>query len=128
MSIINHGVPAELVVRMVKISKEFFHLPLETKMSIAPKHLNPSNKNTYRGYIPSSVFGKECLDIADPSRKMRDDLSDFTTEMNKIPEEMTKEKIKTIEEYFTALHRLVLVLIKAVFRIYGAGMNKVRCC
>ena len=113
MSVVNHG------------AKRFFQLPPEIKMTIAPKHLNPSNSNTYRGYIPSSVFGKECWDIADPIRKVREDSTDFTTELNKFPEEMTNEQIISIEDYFTALHGLTTKLIKGIYEIFGADPTMV---
>ena len=45
--------------------KEFFYLPAEKKLESAVKKWNPINKNSYRGYFPSSVNGKEGLDIQD---------------------------------------------------------------
>ena len=38
----------------------------EQKLKLAPNKWNPANKNTYRGYFPSSVNGKEGLDIGNP--------------------------------------------------------------
>ena len=125
MSVVNHGVPQEVIENAVHTAKRFFQLPPEIKMTIAPKHLNPNNSNTYRGYIPSSVFGKECWDIADPSRKVREDSTDFTTELNKFPEEMTNEQIISIEDYFTALHGLTTKLIKGIYEIFGADPTMV---
>lgn len=125
MSITNHGVSKELIERMMRTSKQFFYLSEDSKMSVAPRHLNPSNTNTYRGYIPSSVFGKECLDIGEPFRKFREDPSCFSTEMNKFPVDMTAGQIDIIDEYFTALHGLATTLVKSVFKIFGANLSQV---
>lgn len=42
---------------------------METKLKAAAKKWNPTSKNVYRGYFPSTVHGKEGLDIQDPLMK-----------------------------------------------------------
>lgn len=125
MSIINHGVPKELIQRMEKTGKDFFNLSHDEKMLIASKKWNPENKNRYRGYIPASVFGKECWDIADPSRVEREDPSCYLTEMNRYPPQVSERDRDTVAEYFTTLHELTTKLVKAVFTIYGLDPEEV---
>ena len=125
MSIINHGVPKQLIERMEKTGKDFFYLPSDVKMSIASKKWNAENENRYRGYIPASVFGKECWDIADPCRVEREDPDCYLTEMNKYPDAVTESDRATITEYFTTLHKLTTKLVKAVYTIYGQDPNEV---
>jgi len=47
-------------------SYRFFALPSDEKMKFASKKWNPNNTNTYRGYFPASVNGKEGLDMGTP--------------------------------------------------------------
>jgi isopenicillin N synthase-like dioxygenase len=51
---------------MVAEAKRFFSQSPDEKLHYAVHKWNPSNKNTYRGYFPSSVNGKEGLDMSSP--------------------------------------------------------------
>ena len=42
-------------------------LPEEEKQQSAPQRWNPRSANRYRGYFPSTVQGKEGLDLGDPA-------------------------------------------------------------
>lgn len=64
--IIGHGVDERLIDTMVIEAKRFFSQSSEEKQRYAVHKWNPSNKNTYRGYFPSSVNGKEGLDMSSP--------------------------------------------------------------
>ena len=64
--IIGHGVNQELFDAMVKEAKRFFSQSEQEKMKYAVKKWNVENRNSYRGYFPSSVNGKEGLDISSP--------------------------------------------------------------
>lgn len=51
-SIINHGIPRELIDEALEISREFFALPTQEKLKLAPKKWNSASSNVYRGYFP----------------------------------------------------------------------------
>jgi len=51
---------------MVIEAIRFFSQTPEQKHRYAVHKWNPANKNTYRGYFPSSVNGKEGLDMSSP--------------------------------------------------------------
>mgnify|MGYP001122428744 CR=1 FL=1 len=64
-SIKGHGIQSEINSTLL-VCKKFFSLPLSKKLSLAPKKWNKKNLNIYRGYFPSTVNGKEGLDLGDP--------------------------------------------------------------
>ena len=68
-TVINHGIPISKIDNLLKTCKKFFYLNEEEKLKIAPKKWNPNTNTVYRGYFPSSVNGKEGLDIGDPLLK-----------------------------------------------------------
>ena len=65
----NHGIDLSLLNSIENLSNKFFSLNNNLKLSLSPKKWNKSNKNIYRGYFPSSVNGKEGIDIGDPQTK-----------------------------------------------------------
>ena len=68
-TVTNHGIPISKIDNLLKTCKKFFYLDEEEKLKIAPKKWNPNTNTVYRGYFPSSVNGKEGLDIGDPLLK-----------------------------------------------------------
>ena len=68
-TVTNHGIPISKIDNLLKTCKKFFYLNEEEKLKIAPKKWNPNTNTVYRGYFPSSVNGKEGLDIGDPLLK-----------------------------------------------------------
>ena len=64
--VVGHGVKEQLIDRMVIEAHRFFDQSAEEKEKYAVKKWNPSNENTYRGYFPSSINGKEGLDLSSP--------------------------------------------------------------
>ena len=63
--IIGHGIEIRKINNICKIGSKFFNSTEKNKNKIAPKKWNKKNKNTYRGYFPNSVKGKEGLDLGD---------------------------------------------------------------
>jgi isopenicillin N synthase-like dioxygenase len=59
---------------MVIEARRFFSQSADQKLDYAVHKWNPSNKNTYRGYFPSSVNGKEGLDMSLPDRNPNHEL------------------------------------------------------
>ena len=47
------------------LSTLFFNTSEKNKKKLSPKKWNSKNNNTYRGYFPNDVNGKEGLDIGD---------------------------------------------------------------
>ena len=64
--VVGHGVDERLIDAMVIEARRFFSQSPDDKHRYAVRKWNPSNKNTYRGYFPSSVNGKEGLDMSSP--------------------------------------------------------------
>lgn len=65
--IIGHGINQGLIHEMVNQVETFFKQSDEQKHRYAVQKWNPKNKNnSYRGYFPSSVNGKEGLDFSSP--------------------------------------------------------------
>ena len=71
--IIGHGIDEELFNEMIIEARRFFSQSPDEKHRYAVHKWNPSNKNTYRGYFPSSVNGKEGLDMSSPYLNAEDE-------------------------------------------------------
>ena len=65
-TVINHGITNTSIKKILSSCNNFFSLPLENKLTFAPKKWNKKNDKVYRGYFPSIVNGKEGFDIGDP--------------------------------------------------------------
>lgn len=63
VTITNHGISKEMLNTIDARAREFFALPLESRMRLARRRDNPKNSNTYCGYFPASTNGKHGLDI-----------------------------------------------------------------
>ena len=63
--ITEHGISIKQIKNICKIGNTFFNSSEKNKIKLAPKKWNSRNKNIYRGYFPSSVNGKEGLDLGD---------------------------------------------------------------
>ena len=63
--IIGHGIKKKDIKNITKVGNNFFKTPIKNKKKLAPKKWNKVNRNTYRGYFPNDVNGKEGLDIGD---------------------------------------------------------------
>ncbi|MDA1284179.1 MAG: 2-oxoglutarate and iron-dependent oxygenase domain-containing protein [Proteobacteria bacterium] len=75
-TVTNHGVSSQSIDKITTTARSFFHLPLDKKLTIAPKKWNKNTDTVYRGYFPSEVNGKEGLDIGDPL--LTHDMTDLT--------------------------------------------------
>ena len=63
--ITGHGISQKNIEKICNVGIKFFNSPEKNKQKLSPKKWNPKNKNIYRGYFPSSLNGKEGLDIGD---------------------------------------------------------------
>ena len=122
MTVVGHNVQQSVISSMLAAAKEFMCLPSDTKICAASQKWNPTSKNKYRGYWPSSVFGKEGFDITD--YRYKGELNDtfYLYEENIFPPELSAGSIKSICEYYDHLHALCVTLFKAIFECFVADL------
>ncbi len=64
--VVGHNIDERLIDAMVVEARRFFSQTPDQKHHYAVHKWNSANRNTYRGYFPSSVNGKEGLDMCSP--------------------------------------------------------------
>ena len=74
-TVTGHGISNTKIEKLLSTCRHFFNSSDKEKLKIAPKKWNPNTDTVYRGYFPSSVNGKEGLDIGDPL--LSDDMKDL---------------------------------------------------
>ena len=100
--VVGHGINIKEMNNICKIGHKFFNSSEENKNKLAPKKWNKKNKNTYRGYFPNSVNGKEGLDLGDlkikphSSKKYKSPYIEYLN-LNK---SLNKSSIKSLSNYF----------------------------
>ncbi len=120
-SIKGHGLQSEINSTLL-VCRKFFNLPYDKKIKVAPKKWNKKSTNTYRGYFPSYVNGKEGLDIGDPKLNptMTKILSKDKFEYVNLNKILDLKSIQIIEEYFNCLFNLGEILFKAIIKSFNA--------
>ena len=120
-----HGIETQAINSVLRICKKFFGLPLEKKLRLATKKWNKNNSNIYRGYFPSSVNGKEGLDIGDPNldTSMTKIISREKFEFLKLNKTFDLKSILIIEKYFNCLFGLGEILFKAIIKSFNADVK-----
>ncbi|MDC3149073.1 isopenicillin N synthase family oxygenase [Alphaproteobacteria bacterium] len=124
-TVTNHGIPISKINNLLKTCKKFFYLPEEDKLKIAPKKWNPNTNTVYRGYFPSSVNGKEGLDIGDPLLKqnMADLLKKEKFELNHDMTFLDPSWQATINNYFDDLHNLGMIIFKTIISSFSSNLS-----
>ena len=124
-TVTNHGIPISKINNLLKTCKKFFYLPEEDKLKIAPKKWNPNTNTVYRGYFPSSVNGKEGLDIGDPLLKqdMADLLKKEKFEVNHDMTFLDPSWQATINNYFDDLHDLGMIIFKTIISSFSSNLS-----
>ena len=124
-TVTNHGIPISKIENLLKTCKKFFYLPVEDKLKIAPKKWNPNTNTVYRGYFPSSVNGKEGLDIGDPLLKqdMADLLKKEKFEVNHDMTFLDPSWQATINNYFDDLHNLGMIIFKTIISSFSSNLS-----
>ncbi len=124
-TVTNHGIPISKIENLLKTCKKFFYLPEEDKLKIAPKKWNPNTNTVYRGYFPSSVNGKEGLDIGDPLLKqdMADLLKKEKFEVNHDMTFLDPSWQATINNYFDYLHNLGMIIFKTIISSFSSNLS-----
>ena len=110
--ITGHGISQKDIKNICKIGNKFFNSSEKNKKKLAPKKWNKKNKNTYRGYFPNSVNGKEGLDLGDLKitpqnlKKYRSPFIEYL-DLNK---SFDKSSIKSLSNYFDEIPSLSTVI------------------
>ena len=111
--ITGHGIK---INKVSEVGQKFFKLPLQNKIKLAPKKWNKFSKNTYRGYFPSDVNGKEGLDIGDlkVTKKISKNISNQYIEYLNLNKSFDKKSIKILSNYFDNIYLLSEQLFKSL--------------
>ena len=115
-TVINHGITKNSIKKILSNCKVFFSLPLEKKLTFAPKKWNKKSDKVYRGYFPSSVNGKEGFDIGDPLLKsyMKKLTQKEKFEVNYDMSLIDSEWQLNINDYYNQSFNLGIILFKAL--------------
>lgn len=127
MTLTGHGIADQRIEAVAGAAARFFRLSNDAKLDVAPRRWNATNPNTYRGYFPSSVNGKEGLDIGDPQL----DPSRIGLlrrpyyELNRFPSKLGDEWFDSVSRYFDALSTLGRVLLEVMVASLGGDPGRV---
>ena len=118
--ITNHGIKKKNINDIVKVGKFFFNSSVKNKLKLAPKKWNNLNKNTYRGYFPADVNGKEGLDIGDlkVTKKYALRLKNSYIECLNLNKAINKKSINILSNYFDQIFILGEILFKGIIQLY----------
>ena len=118
--ITGHGISKKDINNVAKVGNKFFNSSNKNKMKLAPKKWNKNNKNSYRGYFPNDVNGKEGLDIGDlkVSKKYASKLKNQYIEYIELNKSINKKSIKILENYFDQIFILGETLFKSIIKLY----------
>ena len=124
-TIVGHGISSKLINATLDSAKKFFTLSENKKLKIAPKKWNKKNSNIYRGYFPSSVNGKEGLDIGDYTLKntMIQNLPKDKFECLNLRQVFDNKSLFAIEKYFDSMFSLGELLFKAIASSFKINSN-----
>ena len=124
-TVTGHGISNEKIEQILSTCRHFFHSPDEEKIKIAPKKWNTNTDTVYRGYFPSSVNGKEGLDIGDPrlTLDMKDLLSKEKFEVNHDMSYLNPNWQSIIDDYYNSVFDLGLKLFKSIISVYSNNLN-----
>jgi isopenicillin N synthase-like dioxygenase len=123
--VVEHGIDIKEINNICKIGNKFFNSSIENKNKLSPKKWNKKNKNTYRGYFPNSVNGKEGLDLGDLKIKPHD-LKKYKSqyiEYLNLNKSFNKSSIKYLSNYFNKIFSLSEILFKSIIKLYKKDEN-----
>ena len=123
--IIGHGIKKKDIKDVASVGNDFFDSPISNKMKLAPKKWNKFNKNTYRGYFPNDVNGKEGLDIGDlkVTKKYASKLKNQYIEYLNLKKALSNKSIKILNNYYDKIFNLGESLFKSVIKIYNLDIK-----
>ncbi|CAF3804839.1 unnamed protein product [Rotaria sordida] len=112
---IGHGIDERLFDKLIIEARRFFAQSSEEKQRYAVHKWNPSNSNQYRGYFPSSVNGKEGLDLS--SRYMNAE-HELVKNGNPLHELNQYSMHGVLTQYWDEMWHISLELLRAVARAF----------
>ena len=123
--VIGHGINQKNIKTVCSIGNKFFNSSEKNKRKLSPKKWNSKNKNTYRGYFPNDVNGKEGLDIGDlkVTKKYAKSAKNQYIEYLSLNKSMDKKSIKILSRYFDEIFSLSEVLFKSIIKLYKKDIN-----
>ena len=123
--VVEHGINIKEINNICKIGNKFFNSSEKNKNKLAPKKWNKKNKNTYRGYFPNSVNGKEGLDLGDLKIKPHNSkkYKSLYIEYLNLNKSLNKSSIKSLSNYFDNIFSLSEILFKSIIKLYKKDEN-----
>ena len=123
--VIGHGISQKNIKNVCNIGDKFFNSSEKNKKKLSPKKWNPKNKNTYRGYFPNDVNGKEGLDIGDlrVTKKYAKSVKNQYIEYLNLNKSIDKKSVKILSNYFDEIFILGEVLFKCIIKLYNKEIN-----
>ena len=115
-----HSIDIKEINNICEIGNKFFNSSEKNKNKLTPKKWNKENKNTYRGYFPNSINGKEGLDLGDlkiTPYNLKKYKSPFIEYLN-LNKSFDRSSIKSLSNYFDNIFSLSEILIKGIIKIY----------
>jgi len=115
-----HGIDIKEINNICEIGNKFFNSSEKNKNKLSPKKWNKENKNTYRGYFPNSINGKEGLDLGDlkiTPYNFKKYKSPFIEYLD-LKKSFDRSSIKSLSNYFDNIFSLSEILFKGIIKIY----------
>jgi len=115
-SIINHGVSQQLINEIHNAAIRFFEEPQGTKMRFSPQEWNPRSRTRFRGYWPKDVFGKECLELSNPSwtTPQTNLACHETNDLELLVNVFGSEWLSTVDRWYNTMLGLGQILLNAM--------------
>ena len=119
--ITGHGISQKKIKNLCHVGNNFFNSSEENKKKLSPKKWNSKNYNTYRGYFPNDVNGKEGLDIGDlkVTRRYANNIKNQYIEYLNLNKSINKKSIKILSNYFDNIYNLCEILFKGIIKLYN---------
>ena len=123
--ITGHGISQKNIKNICNVGNKFFSSSEKNKRKLAPNKWNSKNKNIYRGYFPSSVNGKEGLDIGDlkVTKKYANSIKNQYVEYLNLNKSIDKKSINILSNYFDEIFSLAEILFKSIIKMYKKDIS-----
>lgn len=91
-------------------------------MALARKKFNPNNKHIYRGFFPSTVNGKEGLNIGNPTLEDKPEINSLP--LNEVTSWPSEKDLPGFREYFQNYYESMCKLATIVLRGFAIASGK----
>ena len=119
--ITGHSISQKNIKNLCGVGNKFFNTSEKNKKKLSPKKWNSRNNNTYRGYFPNDVNGKEGLDIGDlkVTKRYANSIKNQYIEYLNLNKSIEKKSIKILSNYFDNIYDLSEILFKGIIKLYN---------